>query len=92
MSGRPQGPYTVKKRSPVVGIWNRLLYTWAISSFDFLLAAYRLSGWFTLWCTEYGMSVLAPYTLELLAYTRCSQPWLRQPSRMCAKPSTLLSI
>ena len=39
MSGRPQGPYTVKKRNPVVGIPNRLLYACAMSSVDFFVAA-----------------------------------------------------
>ena len=60
MSGRPQGPYTVKKRNPVVGTPNRWLYVWAISSVAFLVAAYMLSGWSTLSWTENGMSVLAP--------------------------------
>ena len=44
ISGRPQGPYTVKKRKPVAGKRNRWLYAWAINSFAFLVAAYRLTG------------------------------------------------
>jgi hypothetical protein len=48
MSGRPHGPYTVKKRNPVVGRPNAWLYVCAISSFAFFEAAYMLSGWSTL--------------------------------------------
>ena len=39
MSGRPHGPYTVKKRSPVVGMPYRLLYACAMSSVAFFVAA-----------------------------------------------------
>lgn len=35
---------------------------WAISSFAFFVAAYRLSGWSMLSCTENGSRVFAPYT------------------------------
>ena len=51
---------------------NRWLYVCAKSSFDFLLAAYRLTGWSTLSDSANGSRVLPPYTLELLAYTRCA--------------------
>ena len=39
MSGRPHGPYTVKKRSPVDGIAKRCAYACAIASFAFFVAA-----------------------------------------------------
>src|SRR5258707_13201877 len=39
MSGRPHGPYTVKKRSPVDGMRKRGAYECAIASFAFLVAA-----------------------------------------------------
>ena len=52
----------MKNRSPVVGMPNRWLYECAISSVAFFVAAYMLSGWSTLSCTENGMFVLAPYT------------------------------
>ena len=44
MSGRPQGPYTVKKRRPVLRTLYRLWYTCASSSFSFLVAAYSDAG------------------------------------------------
>ena len=39
MSGRPHGPYTVKKRRPVDGMPKRCAYECAITSFAFLVAA-----------------------------------------------------
>ncbi len=39
MSGRPQGPYTVKNRRPVTGSQYRCAYVCAISSLAFLVAA-----------------------------------------------------
>ena len=39
MSGRPHGPYTVKKRNPVEGKPYRWLYAWLINSSAFLVAA-----------------------------------------------------
>ena len=47
MSGRPHGPYTVKKRRPVTGKRNRCAYACAISSFPFFVAAYSETGWST---------------------------------------------
>ncbi len=41
-----------------------------MSSFAFLVAAYRLTGWSTRSWTLNGIAVFAPYTLELLANTR----------------------
>ena len=67
MSGRPHGPYTVKNRSPVLGMPYRWLYACAINSLAFFVAAYRLAGWSTLSPSENGIFALPPYTLELLA-------------------------
>ena len=39
MSGRPHGPYTVKKRSPVHGSLKSDAYVCAISSLAFFVAA-----------------------------------------------------
>ena len=39
MSGRPRGPYTVKKRRPVVGRPYRCQKVYASSSQDFFVAA-----------------------------------------------------
>ena len=39
MSGRPQGPYTLKKRSRVVGVPYRCEWLCAISSLESFVAA-----------------------------------------------------
>jgi hypothetical protein len=39
MSGRPHGPYTVKKRRPVIGMPKRWAYECAIASLAFFVAA-----------------------------------------------------
>jgi UDP-glucose 4-epimerase len=44
MSGRPIGPYTVKKRRPTEWSLYRCQYTCAISSFSRLVAAYKDTG------------------------------------------------
>src|SRR5690606_1976391 len=90
MSGRPHGPYTVKKRRPVLGMPYRWLYACAICALAFLVAAYSVSGCSADLCSVIGMSVFGPYTELVDAYTRCCTPWCRQPSRMCRKPVTLL--
>ncbi len=92
MSGRPQGPYTVKNRRPVTGRPNSA----AVGVRHQLVGALgggverqRMRG--RLWCTENGIFVLAPYTELVEAYTRCCTPLWRQPSSTFSVPVTLLS-
>ena len=60
MSGLPHGPYTVKNLKPVQGNLNICEYEWAIASFDFFDAAYRLTGWSTLFVSEKGKTLFNP--------------------------------
>merc|ERR1712087_1000023 len=69
MSGRPQGPYTVKYLRPIMEMPKMWLYVCAIISLAFFVAAYRLAGLSTMSSSEKGVLVLRPYTELEDAYT-----------------------
>ena len=62
MSGRPHGPYTVKKRRPVTDRLNSRWYVCAIASSVFFETAYRLAGESTRSLSLNGTLVFVPYT------------------------------
>lgn len=74
MSGRPRGPYTVKKRRPATLRPYRWLYVWAISSQLFLVAAYGDTGKST---TSFSLNTFVAYSRYIAGEAMRKARWGR---------------